>query len=78
MLCYCPSFLSVSLTHLRSEPGIDVGLDSGEIEEAVLAGLGCGMGVEHSPSMCTVSSKFSSTTQEKRSSLGGALEVELN
>lgn len=63
--CYCPGFTSMSLTHLRSEAGLDVGLDSGETEKATLAGLGCGMGVERLPSVCTVSSKFSSGTKEK-------------
>lgn len=55
----------MSLTHLRSEAGLDVGLDSGETEKATLVGLGCRMGVERLPSMCTVSSKFSSGTKEK-------------
>lgn len=63
--CYGPGFSSVSLTHLRSEAGLDVGLDSGETEKATLVGLGCRMGVERLPSMCTVSSKFSSSTKEK-------------
>lgn len=62
---YCPNFSSMSLTHVRSEAGIDVGLDSGETEKATLAGPGCGMGVERLPSVCTVSSKFSSGTKEK-------------
>lgn len=42
-----------------------MGLDSGETEKATLAGLGCGMGVEHLPGVCTVSSKFSSSVKEK-------------
>lgn len=62
---YCPSFSSMSLTHLRSEAGLDVGLGSGETEKATLTGLGCRMGVEHLPGVCTVSSKFSSGTKEK-------------
>lgn len=45
--------------------GLDVGLDSGETEKATLTGLGCGMGVERLPGVCTVSSKFSSGTKEK-------------
>lgn len=55
----------MSLTHLRSEAGLDVGLVSGETEKTTLAGLGCGMGVERLPGVCTVSSKFSSGTKEK-------------
>lgn len=61
----------MSLTHVRSELGIDVGLDSRETAKAVLAGLGCRKGVKHWPSICTVSSKFSTKEKSFRWSVRG-------
>lgn len=63
--CYGPGFSSMSLTHLRSEAGLDVGLDSGETEKATLAGLGCGMGVERLPSVCSFQQVLQQHQREK-------------